>query len=1295
VVADTSGIAVDRPPSLVEDRPSERLKPYVPRLAVDWLRHHPERTYHEVEGSLAFVDISGFTKLTERLARKGKVGAEEMSDTLNATFAALLDVAYQDGAGLVKWGGDAVLLLFEGPLHAKRAARAAHRMRATMRQVGQLQTSAGRVTLRMSVGIHSGTFHFFLVGDPTYHRELIVSGPAASLTAVMEATADAGEIGLSPATAALLDRRCVGQPKGEALLLRGEPDIPTVGVPPVKDVHHLDLAGVLPVAIREHLLAQPGEAEHRTIAVAFVQFSGTDALLEREGPQALADALHETMANVQQATASHGVTFFETDINRDGGKIMLTAGAPVSHGHEEDRMLRAARLIIERAGTLPLRIGVNRGPVFSGDFGPFFRRTYSVKGDAINLAARVMGKAAPGEVLATQATLDRARSAFALEPLPPFMVKGKSQPVHAVRVGPLAGAGHRTATFGDTDLPLVGREAEMEVLTTALDDARQRRGRLVELIGEPGIGKSRLVAELRRLSDDVDVLYAACEEYESTTPYFPFRALLRSLLALPVDVTPEAAYRRLQERVAVNAPGLLPWLPLVGVPIDLPFPETQETRRLDPRFRKSRVEEVTTQLLALLLPTPTLLVFDDVHLMDDASVDLLGHLVADVAQHPWLVLSTRRDNQPDGYRAEPGQATEVRPRPLDGDAALALVSASTEHAPLPPHEMEVLARRAGGNPLFLRGLVLAAQQTGSIESLPETVEDLITAQIDRLSPSERTLLRYASVLGVTFETEQLEAMLVGEPVAADPQTLRRLQVFLLPGGPGRYVFRHALIRDAAYEGLPFRQRRRLHDRVGTTLESGPGAPHEQPELLSLHFLHAGRLDKAWHYARIAGERAAAKFAYVEAAELFARAVAAGRGLPHLPPAELAVVQAALGDAQFRVGVMTDARSSFRAARSLVRDDPLWTADLLRREAEVDQRLNQLTQALRTLSRAMALLERADGDDPSVRAEHSRLQGFYAVVRQNQGRYRESLRWGRRAEATAVAAGDRRALADAYEALHGASAMLGIEQEEPYGELALALYEELDDRAEQSKALNNLAVLAWLEGRGTDAVDMFRRAETAAAEAGDTLGAASSRYNVGDVLLRQGHVDEAEGLLAGLLRVFRSLGAEDFHATTLRALGLARVLRGEVEEGHGLLVEARDSLELLGLSAEVVETDASLVEALLVSGSPAAAAAVAEAAIQRAHSLSAGYLLPTLHRLRGAALLDLGDLDQGEACLGLALRACEAQAEEIERGFILAELARAADARADDAKARELAAESERALARLGFVGSARYPRSGA
>jgi class 3 adenylate cyclase len=184
------------------------LRPYLPRLTLEWLADWPDTRWRSVEGTLAFVDISGFTSMTERLARRGKVGAEEVSDILDACFGDLLAVSDADGADLVKWGGDAVLLLFRGADHALRACRAAAGMRRQMRRIGQLRTSAGQVRLRMSVGIHSGRFHFFLVGD--LHRELVLTGPAATTTARMEALAEATEIVISPATAALLPASLVG-----------------------------------------------------------------------------------------------------------------------------------------------------------------------------------------------------------------------------------------------------------------------------------------------------------------------------------------------------------------------------------------------------------------------------------------------------------------------------------------------------------------------------------------------------------------------------------------------------------------------------------------------------------------------------------------------------------------------------------------------------------------------------------------------------------------------------------------------------------------------------------------------------------------------------------------------------------------------------------------------------------------------------------------------------------------------------------------------------------------------------
>jgi class 3 adenylate cyclase len=188
--------SVDEQPALNPGGSAGELVPFVPRLTIEWLTEFPDRLWIARAGTLAFVDISGFTAMSEQLSAFGRAGAEQVTDVMNATFAALLDVAYSYGGGLLKFGGDALLLLYDGPDHARRAAAAAAGMRHALTAISRPQTSAGQVELRMHVGMHTGDFHFFLVGSS--HRELLVAGSGATRTVEMEATSEAGDILISP-----------------------------------------------------------------------------------------------------------------------------------------------------------------------------------------------------------------------------------------------------------------------------------------------------------------------------------------------------------------------------------------------------------------------------------------------------------------------------------------------------------------------------------------------------------------------------------------------------------------------------------------------------------------------------------------------------------------------------------------------------------------------------------------------------------------------------------------------------------------------------------------------------------------------------------------------------------------------------------------------------------------------------------------------------------------------------------------------------------------------------------------
>ena len=256
------------------------LTPYVPRVVVDWLRTSQEAKRRELEGTLAFVDISGFTAMSERLAQKGKLGAEEVTDVMNLTFSRLLDVAYAVGGGLLKFGGDALLLFFTGEDHAARACDAAYGMRKALRELGRPQTSVGPVALKMHVGIHSDTFDFFLVGES--HRELLLTGPGVTRTVEMEAGAEAGEILVSEETAATLPDRLFGEEKEGGRLLKSPPGVGGE-LEPLPPLDGLDLGACVPPPIRRHIEAGNAEPEHRQASVAFVHFGGVDDLARRAG----------------------------------------------------------------------------------------------------------------------------------------------------------------------------------------------------------------------------------------------------------------------------------------------------------------------------------------------------------------------------------------------------------------------------------------------------------------------------------------------------------------------------------------------------------------------------------------------------------------------------------------------------------------------------------------------------------------------------------------------------------------------------------------------------------------------------------------------------------------------------------------------------------------------------------------------------------------------------------------------------------------------------------------------------
>jgi class 3 adenylate cyclase/tetratricopeptide (TPR) repeat protein len=1250
------------------------LIPYLPRITLDWLRDAPSERHRALNGTMAFVDISGFTAMSERLAPKGRLGAEEVTDVMSATFGRLLAVAYELGGGLLKLGGDALLLFFAGDGHAARACAAAWGMRDSLDALGPLETSVGPVELKMHVGIHGGDFDFFLVGSR--HRELIVAGPDAAVTVEMEDTAEAGEIALSEATAARLSAPSLGARKGSATLLSLPPTVAFTGIGGLPDTSYLDLLACIPEALRAHLVAERVESEHRHAAVAFVRFGGE--ALDTEAVEEVVDA-------VQEAAAAHGVCFLESDIDAVGGRIILVAGVPTTAGGDEERLLRTVRLAVDAGTKLALHVGVASGNVFAGRIGPSYRQAFTILGGTAALAARLMAKADARSIWTTPELLERSRTIFATQPVGALSLKGKAEPVEAVAVGEVTGARERKAP---KKLPLVDRQRELPVLDAALAPVRMGFGSFIELVGDAGIGKSRILEELCDRAEGLTLVSAACEQYEATTPYHPFRKLLRGLLDVAVDGDPEANAVALSDRLERIDQELVPWTPLVADVIDAPVRPTQEADDLQPAFRRARLHGVIETVLGELLEPPTLLVFEDVHWMDEASSDLLRHLGSRVAGKPWLVCATRRPAGGGFVAAEgnppvPAMSLRLDPLPEDDAHELARAAAAEE---LPADELAAITERAGGNPLFVQELVAATRVSERrLEALPESVEGVVTSRIDNLAPADRALLRWASVLGASFSSELVARVLEGDSDAAlDSESWDRLAEFVErdPYSAGTFHFRHALIRDAAYEGLSFRRRRELHARVAEVVGETAADATEVAETLSLHFWLAERHEETWRFSRLAAERARAKFANADAAELYRRALEAAPSVESLAPAEVGHTWEALADVLELGGDYGGARLAYRQARARLRSDPDALASLCLKEGRLRENEGHYTEALRWYERG---LRRADELEGAPQVLHRlRLSLGYAAARFRQGAFDECVEWVEPVIEEARAAGALPELAHAYYLVHLAYTSLGSPKRHEVRDLALPIYEELGDLLGQANALNNLGIDAYYEGRWEEALGYYYRSRVARERIGDVVGAATIANNIAEILSDQGRIDEAEAELRDVRAICEAAGSLLMTAVADGNLGRAAARAGRPDEARELLTAAASALREIDAGSFVVEIEARLAEAALFAGDAELALATAAETEAITGTSAPPAVQVLLHRVRGQALRLRGEVEAAARELEQSLRIAR-------EGGMLYEEALTLEARARLTGAEEDAVEAQRILSALDVVSLPEVP----
>ena len=639
--------------------------------------------------------------------------------------------------------------------------------------------------------------------------------------------------------------------------------------------------------------------EGRIVAVLVADVAGSTAIAERLGPERSKFLFDEVVRLMREEVERFGGTVAQ--LTGDG--ILALFGAPTGHEDDSARAVRAALGLHESLGRyaaqvtraygveLAARVAVNTGPVVipQGEAPP--EVLYNALGDTVNVAARLQ---ALGNLIVGPTTARQVHDWFELEELGAIELKGRREPVIAFRV-----TGVREGPPARVEPPLIGRERELGVVSRALDEALRGTGAIVSITGEPGIGKSRIVAEARqRFGGRIRFLTGHAVAYAETIPYWPMRELLRAWLGL--GISDSEARVRLELRTELA--GLLgdeseQAFPLLGTLLGLTLEPKQERWLHD--FSSDAIQHQTLDWLYRFVATaanerPMCLVFEDLHWSDEATLSLLEGLLPAVEQGAvCFLLVHRSDPDHNAWRLVDRARRRYRDRffdlemePLpDGEArTLAVADAGGD---LPEELARLLVERSGGNPYFVGEAIRDLRERGAIEqkngrirlvgdaSIPTALQETLQARLDRLDPAAREVITAAAVIGRSFGLPLLERLLPRVRLLPTLSELQWLQLVVEErSAPApEYRFRHGLVREAAYGRLLEARRRELHRRVGEALvELHRDSPAEVDGLLAHHFAEADEPQRAVEYLLKAGDAARAVYAEEEAIELYRRAL---------------------------------------------------------------------------------------------------------------------------------------------------------------------------------------------------------------------------------------------------------------------------------------------------------------------------------------------------------------------------------------------------------------------------------------
>ncbi len=1077
-------------------------------------------------------------------------------------------------------------------------------------------------------------------------------------------------------------------------------------------------------------MASRERGEFRPVTVLFANFYGTEEIIRQLGPARAAEItaiLNAHFSQMQQIIDRYGGVIDKVDSYVVGHRIMALFGAPRAHVDDPERAVRAAcemqaamsafHELETSAGVYALkqRIGINTGRVFAGNVGSDLRHEYSVMGDEVNLTARLMSAAQEGQILISQSTAEQIGLSFSLDECAPVQVKGKRQPVPNYSVRGFTS--HTAMALRPTDrdstaraadratthrTPLVGRDEEWQIIAQIAHRSLESACHLLDIHGEMGMGKSRLVQELiDHWAERGGATYtAACVSYGRHTPYAPWVAVLGGLFSLHEEDSTEVRQHKIVSRLQDVPPqwteGLhtVDWAPLIAQLLGVPMPESDLIQALDPELRQRNLQRIVYGLLASETGRqPTLLVMDDIQWIDRASLDLLNYVLDQAGKdrsRPLLICVVHRpiegseafgaagDSPTESGKTGPHTllpgCTTVTLNPLSDAGSMALLESQlpiarpateasaegTDHGDRWQRLKELILKNAQGNPLYIvemahalienylqydaeSGVYRARTDLDRVQ-VPDTVSRVILSRLDRLDEGSRTMLKVASVIGREFQRWLLQSVYpypTSEP-DLEANLLELCSKEILDRSEVMYLFRHVMTREVAYESLLYAERRDLHRRIAQSIEAQPVKEtdrlHPAAEALAQHYTLAEEWPQALRYQLEAGHRARAVYANEDAIHRFREAL---RIAEHVPEGQEYRITAheQLSERLAIVGEYDEALTHTDQAIALVMEQSASAERVARRLAELFREAASIYEKKSEYETAFEWLQGGLIALEGIEAiEAARIHLMGAGIYHRQGDNAQALRWCQHSLDIADRLAER--APESTSVLAHAYYLQG------------AIYLRYGDYAQAIEVCQQSLDLYWQLGNLPEAGSAHNNLATAYFYRGDWVQATEHYTRALDIKTQIGDVHEC-GLISN-------------------NLGGVYLNRGQLDEAEELYRQSLQTWQRLGSTYGEAFLHMNLAAVALKRQQPERALAILEQSQACVAQIGARSLLPEVYRYVAEAHLSLGQIDQAQNWAERSLDIAREHEMKLEEGDTHRVLGQIHRARADwQAAEREL------------------------